>query len=219
MKAVLSIVPVFLRDHYLQGGLRCLGTVALVLLVFSSWGCGGQRMGARTLPPLPLGVTAQVSELPYIVTGTTVPEIRISLRTASREALESSRVDPHRAKLSVDYRYGTQGVYCEMTWIDMELESSIQVPRWIDREAADSTVVAMWDTYITALRGHEETHREFLYSQARDIARELYRIESPTCDSMREMANSTAARINDRYWQMNERFDNANRAIAWPPTE
>ena len=117
--------------------------------------------------------------------------------------------------LSLSYRYGRQGVYCEMTWITIELESAIQAPAWTDREAADSTLVAMWDTYITALRGHEHTHREYLYRQAGDIALELYGIESLTCALMEQTANSTAARINDRYRRLNEQFDEENRTMAW----
>ena len=91
MKDVLSIVLVSLRDQAPKGGLRCLCALALILV---AWGCGGQRMGAQTLPLLPLGATVQVSELPYIVTGTTVPEIRMSLQKAATEAMESSHVDP-----------------------------------------------------------------------------------------------------------------------------
>ena len=216
MKAVLSIVLVSPGGPALQGGLRCLGTLALVLM---SWGCAGQRVDVGTLPLLPIGATVEVSELPYLVRGTTVPEIGMSLRTAASEAVQSSPIDPHRSRLSVDYRYGIQGVYCEMTWIAIELKSSIQVPQWADREAADPTLVAMWDSYVLALRVHEYTHREYLFGQARDISRELYRIESTTCESMQQMATSTAARINDRYGQLNERFDEANGAITWPPWE
>jgi len=91
-----------------------------------------------------------------------------------------------------------------MTWIAMELESSIEVPQWTDRKAADARLVAMWGTYITALHGHEYTHWEYLYRQARDIARKLYRVESPTCTLMKQMASSTVARINDRHWKLNE---------------
>jgi len=106
-----------------------------------------------------------------------------------------------------------------MTWIRIELESVIQAPGWTDREAADSALVSMWDTYLTTLRGHEFTHQEYLHHQARDISRELYRIESPTCLLMAAMANATAARINDRYSQLNERFDEENGTITWPPWE
>ena len=192
-----------------------LGALALALV---SWGCG-QAMGARALPPLPRRARAEVSELPYIVTGTTVPEIRLSLRTAAAEALGGSSVGLHRSRLGYSYRY-QQGVYCEIIEVTIELESSIQVPRWTDREAADSSVVAMWDKYITALRSHEYTHREYLYRRARDISRELNRIESPTCGAIQGMASSSAARINDQYRRLNEQFDEESRGtIAWPPRE
>ncbi len=193
-----------------------LGAVALILM---SWGCG-QMMGARALPPLPRGVTAEASELSYIVTGTTVPEIRLSLSTAATAALGSGRTGLHRSRLRYRYRYRHQGTYCVMTSVTIELESAIQVPRWTDREAADSTLVAMWDTYITALRGHEYTHRQYLYRRARYISRELYRFQSPTCDSMHFRANSTVLLINDRYRELNWQFDVESRGtLTWPPRE
>ena len=216
MKAALSVVLVSLRGQALKGGLPCLCSVTLVLM---AWGCGGQSMGTGALPPLPVGATVEVSELPYVVTGTTVPEIRLSLSTAAAEALEGSIIDLHRSSLNLDFRYGQQGEHCVMTWIAMELESAIEAPGWTDREAADSALVTMWDTYLTTLRGHEFTHQEYLHHQARDISRELYRIESPTCLLMAAMANATAARINDRYSQLNERFDEENGTITWPPWE
>jgi predicted secreted Zn-dependent protease len=195
-----------------------LGAVTLILM---SWGCG-QMMGARVLPSLPRGVRAEVWEVPYIVTGTTVPEIRLSLRTAATAALggPSGRVGLHSSRLRYSYRYGYQGSYCQMTDVSIELESAIQVPRWTHREAADSTLVTMWDAYITALRGHEYTHREYLYRRARDIYRELYRIKRPTCDSMQSRANSTVQLINDRYRELNEQFDEESRGtLTWPPRE
>ena len=180
------------------------GAVALILV---SWGCG-QRLGARALPPLPRGVTAEISELPYTVRGTTVDEIRMSLLAAASAALGgSSRVGLHRSSVRLEYQYVQQGSYCEMTDVTIEVESAIQVPRWADRGTAASELVRTWDTYIAALRGHEYTHREYLYRQARDISRELYRIESPTCDSIESMADSAIGRVNEQYARLNEQFD------------
>ena len=197
-------------------GLMALLPASLFLL---QMGCGQSR-GARALPPLPAGVTAEVSEVSYIVRGATVPEIRLSLRTAATAALGSGQVGLHTSRLRYSYRFGHQGIYCEMTDVTIELESAIQVPRWTDREAADSTLVAMWDKYITALRGHEYTHREYLYRRAKDISRELSRVTSPTCDTMQSRANSTVRLINDRYRRLNEQFDEESRGtLRWPPRE
>ena len=194
-----------------------LGAVALILV---SWSCG-QSMGARALPPLPRGVRSEVSEVPYVVTGTTEREILLSLRTAANAARGGSRsVGLHRSNLRYSYRLGQQGNRCEMTSVTIELESAIQGPRWTDREAADSTLVAKWDTYIRALRGHEYTHREYLYRQARDISRALYRIAGPTCASVESMVSSTAGRISDQYRRLHEQFEEESRGtITWPPRE
>ena len=178
-------------------------------------------MGARALPALPLGVTAEESESPYIVTGTTVPEIRLSLRTAATAALGSGVVGLHRSTLRYSYRYGQTGrATCEISDVTIELESAIQVPQWTERGRADFRVVAMWDRYITAVRAHEYTHREHLYRRARDISQALYRIKSPTCASMRSRVGSTTVRINDRDRQLSEQFDEESRGtITWPPNE
>ena len=182
-------------------------------------GCGQSR-GVRALPPLPAGVTAEVSEASYVVRGTTVPEIRLSLLTAANVTMDSGTVGFHTSRLNLEFRYRQQGRYCEMTDVTIELESAIQVPRWTERGGADFRVVTLWDRYIRAVRVHEYTHREHLYRRARDISQELYRIKSPTCASMESMVTSTTMRIDDRYRQLSEQFDEESRGtITWPPNE
>ena len=197
-------------------GLMALLPTSLLLL---EMGCGQSR-GAPALPPLPAGVTAEVSEVSYVVRGTTVPEIRQSLRSGATATLGADTVGLHSSRLNLAYAYTQQGSYCEMVEVTIELESAIQVPRWTDRGVADFSVVGMWDRYIGAVRAHEYTHREHLYRRARDISQELYRIKSPTCDSMESSITSTTARINDRYGQLSRQFDEESRGtITWPPSE
>ncbi len=195
-------------------GLMALLPASLLLLQV---GCGQSR-GVRALPPLPAGVTAEVSEVSYIVRGTTVPEIRLSLRAAAAATLGSDTVGFHSSRLSLEFSYRQQGSYCEMVEVTIGLESAIQVPQWTERGRADFRVVAMWERYITAVRAHEYTHREHLYRRARDISQALYRIKSPTCASMQSKITSTTARINDRYGRLSKQFDEDSR-IAWPPSE
>jgi predicted secreted Zn-dependent protease len=200
-------------------GLMALLPASLLLLQV---GCGQSR-GVRPLPllpALPAGVTAEVSEVSYIVRGTTVPEIRLSLRTAATSTLGSDTVGLHSSRLNLEFGYTQQGNHCVMNEVTIRLESAIQVPEWTERGRADFRVVAMWDRYVRAVRAHEYTHREHLYSRARDISQELYHIKSPTCASMQSRVRSTAARINDRYRQLSEQFDEESRGtITWPPNE
>ncbi len=197
-------------------GLMALLPASLFLL---QMGCGQSR-GARALPPLPAGVTAEVSEVSYIVRGATVPEIRLSLRTAATATLGSDMVGLHSSRLHFEFEYTQQGNYCVMKEVTIRLESAIQVPQWTERGTADFRVVAMWDRYISAVRAHEYTHREHLYRRARDFSQELYRIKTPTCASMQSRVRSTTVRINDRYRQLSEQFDEESRGtITWPPNE
>ena len=203
----------------LNVALRGLMALLLASLLILQVGCGQSR-GVRALPPLPAGVTAEVSEVSYIVRGTTVPEIRLSLRTAATATLGSDTVGLHSSRLNLEFGYTQQGNYCVMNEVTIRLESAIQVPEWTERGTADFRVVGMWDRYIRAVRAHEYTHREHLYSRARDISQELYRIRSPTCASMQSRVRSTTARINDRYRQLSEQFDEESRGtITWPPNE
>ena len=197
-------------------GLMALLPASLFLL---QMGCGQSR-GARALPPLPAGVTAEVSEVSYIVRGATVPEIRLSLRTAATATLGSDMVGLHSSRFNFEFGYTQEGNYCVMKEVTIRLESAIQVPQWTERGTADFRVVAMWDRYIRAVRAHEYTHREHLYRRARDFSQELYLIKTPTCTSMQSKVRSTTVRIDDRYRQLSEQFDEESRGtITWPPNE
>lgn len=176
--------------------------------------------GMRALPPLPRGVTVVANEIPYPVEGTTVDEIRRSLRESSRDATRRNATGLHTWRLSYSYRYLQHDSYCEMTDVTIELRSEITVPDWIDREQADSTLAEQWDTYITLLRGHEYTHREHSYRAAREISRELLDLETPRCSGMRPNAQGLANRILDKYRRLDEEFDGAEAGrIVWPPRD
>jgi predicted secreted Zn-dependent protease len=199
---------------------RPSSTVILLLALL----CGGfatacgQMQGVRALPPLPRGVRVVANETPYTVQGTSVEEIRRSLRETSREATRRNASGLHTWKLSYSYRYLQHDSYCEMTDVAIELRSEITVPNWVDREQADSTLAAQWETYITQLRGHEYTHREHSYRAAREMSRELLGLETPRCSGMRPNAQALANRILDKYRRLDEEFDAAEAGrIVWPP--
>jgi len=180
-------------------------------------GCGNMQ-GARALPPLPRGSTADVNEIRYDVRGTTVDEMRVSLRESSRNALRRNATGLHTWNLRYSYRYVQHPNYCEMTEVTITLASDIELPIWVDQERADSTLVGQWDEYITALRAHEYGHRENSYRAAREINRELLALEVPNCVGMTPTARPIARRILDKYRRLNDEFDaEARGTITWPP--
>lgn len=180
----------------------------------------GQMQGVRALPPLPTGVQVLANETPYTVQGTSVEEIRRSLRETAREATRRNATGLHTWRLSYSYRYLQHDSFCETTDVAIELRSEITVPNWVDRAHADSALAAQWDTYITQLKGHEYTHREHSYRAAREMSRELLSLETPRCSGMRPNAQALANRILDKYRRLDEEFDAAEAGrIVWPPLD
>lgn len=193
------------------------GLILLVCATTLASGCGNMQ-GARALPPLPRGSTADVNEIRYDVRGTTVDEIRVSLRVSSRNALRRNATGLHTWNLRYSYRYAQHPNYCEMTEVTITLASDIELPIWVDQERADSTLVGQWDEYITALRAHEYGHRENSYRAAREINRELLALEVRNCVGMTPTARPIARRILDKYRRLNVEFDaEARGTITWPP--
>ena len=179
-------------------------TLAMCVAVLSA--CGHGAPGATALPPLPPGVRAFVAEVRYDVYGGTLDEIRTSLRSSASAELPGGATGYHRWDIKWTYRYARAEVYCELTDIAIELNSTITLPEWQRPPDADSTVVAAWDQYLEDLRGHELGHRIMAYRTAGEIRRALGRLRVDDCAFVVNEADRSRLAVGDR----------ANR-VTWPP--
>jgi len=189
-----------------------------VLLALGVGACGGTQ-GLPGLPSLPPGSRVFPSESHYQVSGTTIPEIGQSLEDGSSAELGGSYVGLHRWRIEWSYEYRERGAgSCEVTAVSLELYSEIALPEWIDRERADSSVITMWDRYLTDLRAHETGHRLHAYQAARELSREVGRVRAPACGAIGASVGLTARRILEKYGEIDEAWDAdpANR-VHWLP--
>jgi len=189
-----------------------------VLLALGVGACGGTQ-GLPGLPSLPPGSRVFPSESHYQVSGTTIPEIGQSLEDGSSAELGGSYVGLHRWRIEWSYEYRERGAgSCEVTAVSLELYSEIALPEWIDRERADSSVITMWDRYLTDLRAHETGHRLHAYQAARELSREVRGVRAPACGAIGASVGVTARRILDKYSGIDDAWDAdpAHRA-DWPP--
>lgn len=178
----------------------------------------GHSGGARSLPALPPGTTVLPTEQTYEVRGASIEEIRQSLRSAAAEAIGGRATGYHRWNIRWSYQYRETPGGCEVTEVDIDLESTITLPRWEDRESADSALIAYWDAYLTALRNHEYCHRVLAYQQANELDRTLRRFRSPACGLLRGDADAAGRTILEKYRLANEAYDRDSRGyITWPP--
>jgi predicted secreted Zn-dependent protease len=198
------------------GVAACLLGVAACLLGVAA--CNQRPPGASILPALPPGVRAFTAEVRYDVTGATVEEIRTSLRRSSAEALPGGVTGYHRWDIKWTYRYARAGVYCELSDIGIDLNSTITLPEWHRPDEADPAVVATWDEYMADLRGHEYGHRVLAYQAAREIRRALDRLRVEDCAFIVNEARRVGEAILEQHRERNAEFDAdpANR-VTWPP--
>ena len=145
-------------------------------------------------------------------------EIRASLRRSAAEVLPQGVVGYHRWDIRWTYSYARAEVYCELSDIAIELNSTITLPEWQRPEAADPALVAAWNQYLVDLRSHEHGHRVLAYRAASDIRRALDRLRVEDCAFIVNEARRVGEGILARYRQDNAEFDaDPANQVTWPP--
>jgi predicted secreted Zn-dependent protease len=162
-------------------------------------------------PPLPIGVRAEVIEQPYDVHGLTRAEIMRSLNEEARTFVGRGFRGYHQWNIRWQFRYAPSLRGCDITSSAVNLESVTTLPRWVDRNRADSALVAEWDRYIGALRSHENGHRDIGYRAAAEIQRTLRRFSAGSCASISPQANHVARDILERHKRENSEYDEETR--------
>lgn len=174
-------------------------------------GCRATVPGASAPPPLPIGVRADVAELPYDVHGLTRLEITQSLNEGARTFVGRGYRGYHQWNIRWQFSYAPSSRGCSITSSSVNLESFTTLPRWVDRDRADSALVAEWDRYIGALRIHENGHRDIGHRAAAEIQRTLRRFSAGTCASISPHANRVARDILERHKRENSEYDEETR--------
>jgi predicted secreted Zn-dependent protease len=163
-------------------------------------------------------VTEQPIGVSYDVFGTTPAEVRASL-AANLPKLDGRRVlGSHSYWISYSYKTRSRAFRCtaDPRFI---VQSTTVLPRWKDREQADSSLRAQWDVFMAALTRHENGHRAIAIRKVDLMQRRMASLEPTTCaelkpliknifdDTMKEMASEQVA------WDA----DPANRSAQFIP--
>lgn len=198
--------------------------VLLIALALTAAGtaCGTPRPGDSAPPPLPYGVVARPEERWYTVTGTTPGAMLRSIHENGPIG-DGRRVwGRHDWRLRWTYRYTPAGGACRIRDVRVELRSTTTMPRWVDRERADSALIRDWDVAMAALRRHENGHRDISYRAAREVKRAVERVSAPSCGLIGARANARGQDVLRRYEELNRKYDEetehgGKQGLVWPP--
>jgi predicted secreted Zn-dependent protease len=150
----------------------------------------------------------------YELRGVTTKEIHENiLKDAPRE--DGNIVDAE-TKESVTFalRYKTEDGSCRIASDEVKLEIISTFPRWVDQERATNGARRAWESYSTALRGHEDGHKAIAVKAANAVDALIHADQgASTCASIEARIAKTADKINSIATGEQESFDKSAPTI------
>ncbi|HVG43259.1 MAG TPA: DUF922 domain-containing protein [Longimicrobium sp.] len=162
----------------------------------------------RPEPPHPNApAAANATYAYYEVTGNTVGELFTSMRRQSpSEGFGVTRWD-----ISWTMRWEPVGGVCRIVQARVNLRTEVRLPRWEPGPDTSPELVAQWRTFSENLRSHENGHLEIAVAAAREVERELRRVQTPSCMNVQGAGNQAAQRVVSEYRARQRAYDARSR--------
>lgn len=192
--------------------------VAAPLLLVAA--CSESALILEPPPLLPPRVVAAAKERWYPVTGATVTSIAESLR---RNTLEWER---EHAYALTTWRVGWggrstrhQGI-CRLVDLQVRVDVDMLMPRWVDGERGTFQALVRWGDFESALRAHEEGHRDIAYRAGIALHGRLEELQDPSCVALAQRARAEATALLGEYRERDRRYDRRTergrlQGVAW----
>lgn len=153
------------------------------------------------LAPLAAGaaeyVAPQVSESIdyYVFGGSTVAEMSAQLAKLGPKTAEGNFHAFTSWYVKWNYDYDRSSGSCGLGPVRTTVTVNYRLPKWA-RPKAPQDLAEKWYAYATALRRHEDGHRDFGVEAGRAVARALAQLpRQSSCDQLEALADRTGERI------------------------
>jgi predicted secreted Zn-dependent protease len=137
----------------------------------------------------------------YDIVGDNAKELRYQMDAKGPLGEGGKRVDGYTDwHVAWTYRYAPAAGSCKFTELGITLAATITLPRWTAGDDTSSALVKKWQSYIAALRVHEDGH----YSHGKRAADEIKSLgqslrTSDDCSTMAKLFDDQAASILEKY--------------------
>jgi predicted secreted Zn-dependent protease len=148
----------------------------------------------------------------YLVTGTTLGEIRASL-DRSRPSTEIGKMDGFTA-WQIDWQFTSEryGSGCRCRFFSTRTTITTTLPRWTSPTNTASSVKESWASYIAALGQHEAGHAQLALAAAREVQERIKEVgEASDCESLKIKINDIGQRIVEEYKKHEQDYDRRTR--------
>ncbi len=135
----------------------------------------------------------------YTVNGRTAAELDRALAHSGPVLQKNGAHHPGAARLRFDakVRYGrAPGQACRVQGVRVNVYAKVSLPRWRQRAKASPELALVWDTLVSDIRRHEESHIVIARSHASEMEREIRALRSrPDCALLKADIDKVGARI------------------------
>ena len=157
----------------------------------------------------------------YEVRGTTEQEVLASMRASGPKSNGADFFGLTETQFAYRYWKNETDDGCTLDQIRVDLGVTITLPRWDAPRDAPYELRRDWTRFESALRRHEDGHREIAEWGGREIYHVLANLRTPTCAAMDAAARRAAQRLREVSEQRQRRFDQQNghgrtQGAYWP---
>jgi predicted secreted Zn-dependent protease len=159
------------------------------------------------LDSYPAGVEGHTSVTYYDVHGRTYAELHAEMRRLGPRSFGSSFVGETRSPMEWTWRVESRASSsCTLRDVRVKVNAEILLPRWTPPADADSSVVAEWNRFISALEKHEAGHKDISARAGRTLKDQLRGLNG-FCSQVNTQANDIARRVIETASLEQRRYD------------
>jgi predicted secreted Zn-dependent protease len=149
----------------------------------------------------------------YTIQGTTASQLVAQIQQHGPLWSDGNRYEAmHTWKMHRTFGVSQEGDRCVLSHPKIVVETSITMPQWQPPANASRELVANWQEYTTALKSHEDGHKDISLAAGQEILNVLEDLPSyPSCDEVRTAAKAAVATIMDRCSQAQMDYDQTTR--------
>lgn len=145
----------------------------------------------------------------YDVTGRTAEELKEGMKGYGVKWDDGKRYDAFTGwYVEWDVIFDSVENLCVIDEVITKVSVTYFLPRWKGAGEADRRLRKRWDRFIDALREHEEGHKEIAVEAAREVEKEVVKLNSyHGCGTLRKNADATAEKIIRKYIREQQAYD------------
>lgn len=167
------------------------------------------------------GTFVDVTEQTYAVEGATESEILASLRANGPNAGGESFFGLTASESSFHMQPRMDGSSCVAEDVRVELAVTVTLPEWDPTADAPYELTRDWTRFATALKRHEDKHRQIAAEGAQATHAALLGLRRATCQDVEFEARQRAQRIADKTAAEQNRYDDETdhgrtQGAQWP---